>query len=126
MAATDDFTLDHFRKQFDQLEKMGDDMLAHMPGLFHYDGRDPKESLLRIRRMIDAMTEEERRDPDGIDLSQRQRVAAASNTDLEEVELFLEDFKQVRKIMRKMSEMSVWQRIKMVLGFERMKWDEKE
>lgn len=126
MGANDDFTSDQFRKQLDQLKKMGDNVPAHVPGLPHDDGRDPKETLLRIRRMIDAMTEQERCEPDGIDLGHRQRIAAASDTDPEEVARFLEEFKKVRKLMRKMSEMSVWQRIKMVLGFEKLRWDEKE
>lgn len=125
MSATNDFTLDQFRRQLDQLEKMGNDVLAHMPGLPN-DERDPKESLLRIRRMIDAMTEEERRDPDAIDFNHCQRIAAASDTEPEEVARFLEEFKKVRSLMRSMSRASVWQRIKMVLGFGRPKWEDPE
>jgi signal recognition particle subunit SRP54 len=130
MAAKDDFTLDDFRKQFDQLEKMGPmkDLLGNMPGMSEMipEGEEPEAAFKRIRSIIDAMTEEERRDPDGIDLSHRRRIAAESGTDPEEVEQFLEQFKQVRKLMRIMRETSVWQRIKLVCGFGRLNGNDKE
>lgn len=128
MAAKHDFTVDQFRKKIDRLEKMDSDLLSHIPclGLPQQDGRTLKESLLRLRGMIDAMTEEERRDPDGIDFGHCQRIAAASDTEPNEVEKFLVQFKHMRKMMRTMSEMSVWRRIKLVLGFERVKCDENE
>jgi len=53
------------------------------------------------------MTEEERRDADGIDLNNRQRIAAESGTSIQDVERFLEQFRQLRKIMRYMRRMSV-------------------
>lgn len=104
------------------------DRLGNLPGMSGMipDGEEPETAFQRIQGIIDAMTEDERCDPDGIDLSHRQRIAAASGTEPEEVEQFLEEFKKVRKLMRQMSEMSVWQRIKLALGFERLKWDENE
>lgn len=130
MAAKDDFTLDDFRKQLEQLEKIGPmkELLGSMPVMSEmiHDGEEPETALRRIQGIIDAMTEDERRDPDGIDLSHRQRIAAGSGTDPEEVERFLGQFRQVQKIMRKLREMSVWQRIKFVTGFEKLKWEDKE
>src|SRR6266851_5106578 len=62
--AEGDFTLDDFRKQFEQMQKMGPmkDMLASMPGMADVipEGEDPEESLRRIQGMIDSMTKEER------------------------------------------------------------------
>lgn len=106
--AKHDFTLDDFRNQLDQLDKMGG-LPASLRGTSH---EDPKETLQRIRRMIDAMSEEERRDPDCIDVSQRQRIAAESGTNPEQVEQFLQQFAKVRELMRQMAQMSVWQRLK--------------
>lgn len=130
MAAKDDFRLDDFRKSLEQLKKMQptEELLSSMPGLNEMilDGEDPEPAFKRIQGIIDAMTEEERRDPDGIDLSHRQRIAAASGTEPEKVEQFLEEFKKVRKMMRAMSEMGIWQRIKLVTGLAKLKWDEKE
>jgi signal recognition particle subunit SRP54 len=97
---------------------MGEPVLADVPGLPN-EQRDRRESLLRIRRMIDAMAERERRDPDDIDLNRRQRIAADSGTEPEEVEQFLEQFKQIRVLMRQLAQMNIWQRMKRLTGFLR-------
>ena len=71
---------------------------------------------VQIRQMIDAMTDEERSNPDLIDSSRRTRIATNSGTDPQEVEKFLAQFHQVRALMRQMASMSLWQRIKLILG----------
>src|SRR5262249_14910836 len=77
-----DFTLDDFRKQFETMKKMGrmKHMLANMPGMSEMipEGEDPEVAFKRIQGMIDAMTKQERRDPDIIDQSRRRRIAAGS------------------------------------------------
>lgn len=115
-----DFTLDDFRKQFAQFAKPGmKDMIARMPGMagMILEGEDPDAALGRIERMIDAMTEDERRDPDTIDEGRRSRIAAVSDTQPHEVEEFLAQFREVRTVMRQMANMSFWQRLKLVAGF---------
>jgi signal recognition particle subunit SRP54 len=62
--------------------------------------------------MIDSMTKEERRNPDLIDMSRRRRIAAGSGTEPQDVKQFLNQFQQVRTLMRQMAQMSVWDRIK--------------
>jgi signal recognition particle subunit SRP54 len=117
MAAKCDFTLDDFRKKLDQLDKMGDmrSMIAGMPSLpSPIESEDPKEQLQCVRRMIDAMTEEERRDLDCIDIMRRQRIAAESGTTPETVDQFLGQFRQIRELMRQMARMSIWDRIKRI------------
>jgi signal recognition particle subunit SRP54 len=115
-----DFTLDDFRKQFEQLKKMGPmkDMLASMPGMSDMipEGEDPEQAFRRIQGMIDAMTKEERRNPDVIDLNRRRRIAAGSGTEPHEIKQFLGQFEQVRTLMRQMAKMSIWERIRMVTG----------
>jgi|SRR5579884_3291970 len=121
MAAKDDFTLDDFRKQFEQLKKMGPmkELLSNMPGFGEMipEGEDPDTAVERIERMIDAMTEEERREPDIIDSNRLHRIALESGTEPHEIQQFLAQFAQVRSLMRQMAQMSIWQRIKMVTGF---------
>jgi signal recognition particle subunit SRP54 len=111
MPPSGDFTLDEFRKQLDELDKMGDmrSMIIGLPG--DMEKENPKGQLLRIRRMIDAMSEQERRDPDCIDFSCGKRIAAESGTDPEEVEQFLEQFKELRELMRQMTQMNIWARL---------------
>jgi signal recognition particle subunit SRP54 len=121
--AKGDFTLDDFRKQFEQLAKMGSmkDLIGSMPGMSDMipEGEDPEVVVTRIRGMIDSMTKQERRNPDVIDMSRRRRIAAGSGTEPHEVKQFLVQFDQVRGLMRQMAQMSIWDRIKMVTGMSK-------
>lgn len=114
------FTLDDFRKQFEVMAKMGGmrDLMAQMPGMGDMipEGEDPEQAVKRIQGMIDSMTKQERSDPDIIDLSRRRRIAAGSGTEAHEVKQFLGQFDHVRTLMRQMSQMSMWQRLKMITG----------
>jgi signal recognition particle subunit SRP54 len=118
-----DFTLDDFRKQFEQLKKMGPmkDLLSSMPGMSEMipEGEEPEAAFRRIQGIIDSMTKEERRNPDTIDINRRRRIAAGSGTEPHEIKQFLTQFVQVREIMRKMAQMSIWERIKMVTGMSK-------
>jgi signal recognition particle subunit SRP54 len=122
--AEGDFTLDDFRKQFEQMKKLGPmkDLMATMPGMSEVipDGEDPEQGVRRLQGMIDAMTKDERRNPDIIDISRRRRIAAGSGTQPHEVKQFINQFEQVRVMMRQMAKMSVWQRVKMVTGLGKM------
>jgi signal recognition particle subunit SRP54 len=69
--------------------------------------------------MIDSMTKEERRNPDLIDMSRRRRIAAGSGTEPHEVKQFLNQFDQVRGLMRQMAQMSFMQRMKMMMGLQK-------
>jgi signal recognition particle subunit SRP54 len=120
--AKGDFTLDDFRKQFEQLAKMGmKDVLSRMPGGADLipEGEDPELALKRIQGMVDSMTKEERRNPDVIDMNRRRRIANGSGTEPHEIKQFLQQFDQVRTLMRQMAQMSVWERIKMVTGMQK-------
>jgi signal recognition particle subunit SRP54 len=115
-----DFTLDDFRKQFAQLKKMGPmkDVMAAMPGMGDLipEGEDPEEAFGRIQGMIDSMTNEERRNPDLVDINRRRRIATGSGTEPHEVKQFLGQFEQLRTLMRQMARMSIWERIKTMTG----------
>jgi signal recognition particle subunit SRP54 len=115
-----DFTLDDFRKQFEQMKKMGPmkDVLGSMPGMGEMipEGEDPEVAFRRIQGMIDAMTKDERRNPDVIDINRRRRIAIGSGTEPHEVKQFIGQFEQIRTLMRQMARMSIWDRVKMVTG----------
>src|SRR5262245_19065060 len=119
----DDFTLDDFRKQFEHVVKRGGrDPLNRMPGMSGMvsDDEEPKVALRRIEKMLDAMTREERRDPDRIDEAARVRIAASAGTQPEDVTRFLAQFAQARDLMRQLARMTFWQRLKLVLGFSKL------
>jgi signal recognition particle subunit SRP54 len=114
------FTLDDFRKQFEQMKKMGPlkDVLGALPGMSEMipEGEDPDEGFKRIKGMIDSMTKEERRNPDVIDINRRRRIAQGSGVEPHEVKQFLNHFDQVRALMKQMAKMSMWERLKMMTG----------
>jgi signal recognition particle subunit SRP54 len=122
--AQGDFTLDDFRKLFDQMKTMGmRDVLSRMPGGMADmipEGEDPEEAMGQLQGIVDSMTKEERRNPDLIDMSRRRRIATGSGAEPHDVKKFLVQFDQVRTLMRQMAKMSVFERIKMVTGLNKM------
>src|SRR5438132_1037902 len=119
-----DFTLDDFRKQFEQMKKMGPmkDVLSSMPGMGDMipEGEDPEHAFGRIQGRIDSMTKAERRNPDIIDISRRRRIATGSGVEPHEIKQFINQFDQIRGFMRQMAKMSIFERIKMVTGLGKM------
>ena len=115
-----DFNLDDFRKQFSQMAKMGGmkDLMGSMPGMSDLipEDEDPDVAVKRIQGMIDAMTKEERKNPDIIDLSRRRRIAQGSGTEPHDIKQFLHQFESVRVIMRQIANMSLFDRLKMLMG----------
>jgi signal recognition particle subunit SRP54 len=107
-----DFTLEDFRKQLEQLKRMGltGDRLAGMPGIGDRitGGEDTERSLRRIQGIIDAMTRKERDSPDILDHPRCRRIAAGAGVLVQEVERFLGQFRRVRVLMRQMAQMSIW------------------
>src|SRR5262249_45153911 len=118
--AKGNFTLEDFRKQFAQMAKMGGmrEILGAMPGMADMipEDEDPEEAVQRIQGMIDSMTKKERADPDIIDLSRRRRIAAGSGVQAHEIKQFLNQFDQMRTIMRQIATMSMFDRMKMLMG----------
>ena len=115
-----DFTLDDFRRELDRVEKTGTKVpLGRLPDLWALGeaGEDRAVVFARVRRVVDAMTANERRNPDGIDESGMAGIAARSGTQPVDVAKVLAQFYQVRAFMRRMASLSFWQRIKLVLGF---------
>ena len=80
------------------------------------EGEDPEVAMKRIQGMIDSMTKEEKRNPDVIDMSRRRRIAAGSGVEPHEVKQFLGQFDQMRTIMRQIANMSMFDRLKTLMG----------
>ena len=117
------FSLNDFRKQFEMIAKMGmKDLIGRMPGMSEMipPGEDPEVALKRVQGMIDSMTKKEKADPDLIDQGRRRRIAEGSGVQPHEVKQFLAQFDQVRLLMKQMSEMSIFQKMKMMTGLGKM------
>ncbi len=102
------FDLEDFRQQIGTLRKMGPirDILGHLPfigsKLEQLEGVDDRQ-VDHIEAMINSMTAAERKSPELINASRRQRIARGSGSDPVMVNQLLKQFKQMKKVMRKLS-----------------------
>jgi signal recognition particle subunit SRP54 len=103
---TDSFTLEDFRDQMRQVRKMGSlsDIMAMIPGLskvadLKKHQPDDRE-VVRIEAIINSMTPEERRDSSLMNGSRRRRVALGSGATVQDVNIMLKNYGEVRKMMR--------------------------
>ena len=98
------FTFDDFLSTMQQVLGMGNlrSLLGMMPGVpRELRDADIDESRIgRITGMIHSMTPAERADPDIIDPSRRQRIAAGSGCRPADVKALVDQFKQMRAMMR--------------------------
>ena len=103
------FDLEDFLKQLRQIKKMGplEGLLKMIPGAgkalkdVNIDPNDMK----RTEAIILSMTKEERQKPRIIRGSRRKRIAAGSGTRVQDVNRLLNQFEQMRKMMKKMGGM---------------------
>ncbi len=98
------FTFDDFLSTMQQVLGMGNlrSIISMMPGASQQlRGADIDESrITRITGMIHSMTPAERAQPDLIDSSRRQRIAAGSGCRPSDVKALVEQFKQMRSMMK--------------------------
>jgi signal recognition particle subunit SRP54 len=103
------FDFEDFKTQLQQIKKMGNlkDLLGMIPGV----GKQVKDldinddAFKGIEAMINSMTLEERRNPDVINPSRKQRIAKGSGKDIAEVNQFLKQFEQMKDMMKMMNKM---------------------
>lgn len=103
------FDFEDFKTQLQQIKKMGNlkDLLGMIPGV----GKQIKDldinddAFKGIEAMINSMTLEERRNPDVINPSRKQRIAKGSGKDIAEVNQFLKQFDQMKDMMKMMNKM---------------------
>jgi signal recognition particle subunit SRP54 len=101
----DGFGFDDFLNQLRQLKKLGplEDMLKMLPGMGAIgDLKVDERALRQIEGMICAMTPEERRRPQMIDGSRRQRIARGSGTTVQDLNRLLKQFMQMRELMKRL------------------------
>ena len=100
-----DFTLEDLKKQLEFMLKMGplDKLLKMVPGLGAYADKIKVDEKLIKRKIaiINSMTPEERRNPNIINLSRKQRIAKGSGTSVQEVNRLLKEYKEMKKILKK-------------------------
>ena len=103
------FDFEDFKTQLQQIKKMGNlkDLMGMIPGV----GKQIKDidinddAFKGIEAMINSMTLEERRNPDVINASRKQRIAAGSGKDISELNQFIKQFDQMKNMMKMMNKM---------------------
>ncbi len=106
----DTFDLEDFLNQMQAVKKMGSmsQILDMVPGFSMMKGKVNTDDLddnhlVKAESIIYSMTPEERSKPEMIGGSRRRRIAKGSGTFPQDVNQLLNQFKQVRKMMKEMS-----------------------
>jgi len=105
--AKDQFGLDDFLKQIQQIKKMGNvkDLAAMIPGV----GKAIKDmdiddnAFKSIEAIIHSMTPEERSSPDILNGSRRKRIADGRGTTVQDVNRLIKQFDETRKLLKMVS-----------------------
>ena len=104
--AKNKFDFDDFMGQLQQIKKMGNmkDLLSMMPGMGKAlrDVEISDDAFKKVEAIMQSMTPYERANPDSLDGSRRKRLAAGSGNSIQEVNRFIKQFEDMKKMMRKM------------------------
>ncbi|MDD4610130.1 MAG: signal recognition particle protein, partial [Bacteroidaceae bacterium] len=105
--AKNQFDFNDFMSQIKQIKKMGNlkDLASMIPGVGKAikDVDIDDDAFKSIEAIISSMTLEERTHPEVLNGSRRTRIAKGSGTSIQEVNRFLKQFEQTRKMMKMVS-----------------------
>lgn len=123
------FSFEDFMNLQKQMKMLGsmDQILGMLPipGV----SKDDKEKIAaagedqfkKIEAMINSMTPKERQNPDLLNSGRKKRIAQGSGSSIEDLNKFLRDFENMRKVMKQMADMTQSMRsgkFKMPPGFK--------
>jgi len=101
--AKNQFDFNDFMKQLQQVKKMGNlkDIASMIPGVSKMmKNMDIDDNAFKsIEAIIKSMTPDERSKPALLNSSRRQRIAKGSGTSIQEVNKFIKQFDETRKVM---------------------------
>ena len=100
------FTFDDYLVQLESVKKMGNikDLLGMIPGIGgKIKNLDIDERQMLVNKaIIQSMTPKERRNPEIIKASRRQRIANGSGTSIQQVNQLLKSFEQSKEMMKQL------------------------
>ncbi|MEW9667606.1 signal recognition particle protein [Ammoniphilus sp. 3BR4] len=108
-----EFTFEDFLEQMTQVRKMGplEDLLGMIPGMNKVKGmKDLKiddKAINRVEAIVKSMTTEEKQNPEILkSASRKKRIAKGSGTTVQEVNRFIKQFEDMRKMMKQFGKMA--------------------
>lgn len=121
-----DFTLDDFLEQMQQVKKMGPikDLIGMIPGMNQINmdalnNVDPAKEMSRTEAIIQSMTKQERANPSILNGPRKKRIANGCGRSIADVNRLLKQFEELKKLMKQMSDMQKGKRGKMKFPFFR-------
>ncbi len=109
------FDFNDFLGQMAQIKKMGDlkSLMSMIPGV----GKAMKDieiddkAFVKIESIIQSMTPPERESPELLNMNRKMRIAKGCGRDIHEVNMFIKQFDQMRKMMHTLSKGDNMQRM---------------
>ncbi|MCB0357176.1 MAG: signal recognition particle protein [Bdellovibrionales bacterium] len=112
--ARNEFTVEDFLKQIQMMKKLGgfESILGMMPGMGQAIKKmknmaPPDKEIKKIEAIIHSMTDKERKNHKLLNGSRRKRIALGSGTEVSDVNKFIRQFEESRKMMSKMMKMGL-------------------
>lgn len=104
------FDLEDMLAQMEQMNKLGPlgkilKMIPGMPKISEEDQEKANVQMKKVRAIIHSMTPKERKNPEIIKNSRKQRIALGSGTTATDINKLLNQFEQMKKMMKEMPSM---------------------
>ena len=104
-----EFDFEMYLESMGQMKKMGglSSLMGMMPGMGagkmpEIDTDEAEKNMARIEAIIHSMTLQERKNPNLLNPSRRNRIAKGAGVDVAEVNRLVKQFEQTRKLMKQM------------------------
>ncbi|MBK8390387.1 MAG: signal recognition particle protein [Saprospiraceae bacterium] len=101
------FDFNDFQGQLNQIRKMGDvkSLMNMIPGMSKLtkDVDIDDKAFTKVEAIIQSMTPVERANPDLLNMSRKKRIALGSGKTIHEVNMFIKQFEEMRKMMQMMA-----------------------
>ncbi|MCB9026791.1 MAG: signal recognition particle protein [Bdellovibrionaceae bacterium] len=112
--ARNEFTVEDFLKQIQMMKKLGgfESIMGMMPGMGQMmkglkNMAPPEKEIKKIEAIIHSMTLKERHNHKLLNGSRRKRIAMGSGTEVSDVNKFIRQFEESRKMMSKLMKMGM-------------------
>ncbi len=123
---TNNFTLLDFKKQIQQIKKMGSltEIVKMIPGVSQKlkpNANIDDSSFVRIEALISSMTAKEQEFPELLNSSRKQRIAKGSGTTVTDLNRLLKQFAQMKKTLQQFSNKSKKEQLRSLQSFTQNK-----